>query len=167
MSMFNECKQDLQHLLKEVNELHGEAFALMEKAQDVSTFGLEGLDIKEEWQEIDKKFRRLILRIKYKAEELNMFSDQGTFSEQQAREIRDSWSAVLAKIQATSSSIRDAIDTLKGRNFIIEIIVWFEELWESVKSALKVAAKVIIQGTAFVLGGSIETAFLPPSTEQF
>jgi len=166
MSLFDECKQELQHLLDEVNELHSETFFLMDKVQNVSTFSLEGLDVKGEWQGTDKKFKRLILRIKYKAEELSLFSDQRIFLEQQAREIRELWNNVLAKMQATSLLIRDAIDALKNNNFFVEIILWFEELWESVKVALKVAAKVIVQGAAFMMEGSLETIFLPPNTQD-
>ncbi|MBD2214755.1 hypothetical protein H6G27_33635 [Nostoc linckia FACHB-104] len=165
MSLFNECKQELQHLLDEVSGLHRETFTLMEKVESVSTFGIEGLDIKGEWQGTDKRFKRLILRIKYKAEELSMFSDQRVFSERQAEEIRELWNTVLAKIQVTSSLIRDAIDTLKSNNFFVEIILWFEELWESVKVALRVAAKVIVQGAALMMGGSLEPIFLPPSNQ--
>ena len=167
MSLFNECKQELQHLLDEVNGLHSETFSLMEKVQNVSTFGLEGLDVKGELQGTDKTFKRLILRVKYKAEELNMFSDQRIFSERQAGEIRELWNTVLAKIQTTSSLIRDAIDALKNNNFFVEVILWLEELWESVKVALRVAAKVIVQGAALMVGGSIEPIFLPLSNEQY
>jgi len=95
-----------------------------------------------------------------------LFSDQRIFLEQQAREIRELWNNVLAKMQATSLLIRDAIDALKNNNFFVEIILWFEELWESVKVALKVAAKVIVQGAAFMMEGSLETIFLPPNTQD-
>lgn len=163
MSLFNECQQELLHLLGEVNELHGETFSLMSQVQEVSAFGFDGIDIKTSWQGTDKKFKRLILRIKYKAEELNMFSEQRIFSEQQADLIRELWSTILAKIQSTSSMIKDAIDILRSNNFLVDVVLWFEELWESFQTALRVAGKVIIQGVALVLGESIEPIFLPSS----
>ena len=166
MQLFDECKQELDHLLGEVDGLHRETFSLMSEVQDVSTFGLDGIDIKRSWEGTDKKFRRLILRIKYKAEELSMFSDQRIFSEQQATEIREIWNAVLAKIQVTSSMIKDAINILRSNNFLVDVILWFEELWESIQVALRVAAKVIIQGVALVLGGSLEPIFLPGSIDS-
>ncbi|MEM8719123.1 MAG: hypothetical protein AAGE84_07410 [Cyanobacteria bacterium P01_G01_bin.39] len=82
MQLFDECKQELHHLLGEVNELYSETSSLMSQVQDVSIFSLDGIDIKKSWQGTDKKFKRLILRIKYKAEELSLFSDQRVFSEQ-------------------------------------------------------------------------------------
>lgn len=165
MNLFNECQQELHHLLGEINELHGETSSLMLKAQEVSTFGVDGIGIKSSWQGTDKKFKRLILRIKYKAEELNMFSDQRIFSEQQADIIRELWSTILAKIQSTSSMIKDAINILRSKNFLVDVVLWFEELWESFQTALRVAGKVIIQGVALVLGESIDPIFLPNSEE--
>lgn len=166
MSLFDECKQELHHLLGEVSELYSETSSLISQVQDVSSFGLDGIDIKRSWQGTDKKFKRLILRIKYKAEELSMFSDQRIFSQQQADYIRELWSTVLAKIQVTSSMIKDAINILRSNNFLVDVILWFEELWDSIQAALRVAAKVIIQGVALVLGGSLEPIFLPGSIDS-
>ncbi|MGK7897191.1 MAG: hypothetical protein AB4372_27135 [Xenococcus sp. (in: cyanobacteria)] len=92
-----------------------------------------------------------------------MFSEQRIFSEQQADLIRELWSTILAKIQSTSSMIKDAIDILRSNNFLVDVVLWFEELWESFQTALRVAGKVIIQGVALVLGESIEPIFLPSS----
>ncbi|MEM8719122.1 MAG: hypothetical protein AAGE84_07405 [Cyanobacteria bacterium P01_G01_bin.39] len=62
--------------------------------------------------------------------------------------------------------LKDAINILRSNNFIVDVILWFEELWESIQTALRVAAKVIIQGVALVLGGSLEPIFLPGSMDS-
>lgn len=162
MSLFDECERELQHLRSEVDELYKEMFSLMEKVQDVSVFSLDGLEIQGEWKGVDKKFKRIILRVKYKTEELKALSSQGAFTERQAHNIGELWNVVIARIQTTSSLIEDVINILRNNNLFVEIVVWFEEIWEGVKMALRVAAKVIVKGTALLLGESAGSVFLPP-----
>ena len=127
---------------------------------------MKSSEIKNELENINKKLKQLILRVKYKAEELETLSERGVFTEQQADEIKEVWYSMLAKLQSTNSVINDTIDTLRNQNLIADIVSFIEELWASIEMVIKVATKVVIQGFAIMFLEGRDNQKLPPSNKS-
>ncbi len=166
MSLFGECKQEIQHLTEEIKDLHNDTFPFMKRIQNLNSWSFDGLEIKTELGNINKKLKQLILRVKYKAEELETLSERGVFTEQQADEIKEVWYLMLAKLQSTNSVINDTIDTLRSQNLIADIVSFIEELWASIEMVIKVATKVVIQGFAIMFLEGRNNQKLPPSDKS-
>lgn len=165
MSIFSECKREIQNLTQEIKEVHNKTFRLMEKILDLNFLSFEGLEIKTELENINRKLKQLILRIKYKAEELEMLSKQLIFTQQEAVSIREVWHLMLAKLQSTNSVVNETIELLREQNLIADIVSLVEELWTSIKRVIKVAAKVLIQGAGIFIEGA-NYPNLPPANKS-
>ena len=48
MSLFAECKQEIQNLTEEIKDLHKDTFPFMKRIQDLNSWSFEGLEIKTE-----------------------------------------------------------------------------------------------------------------------
>lgn len=163
MSLFDECKQEINYLIVEAKVLHTKTFDLIQRIESSQSFDFEGLVIKTEIESMNKKLKQLILLVKYKSEELNIFGEKHIFTDHQANEITELWTVMLAKMQSIGSIISDSINRLRDKNFLVDVFCFIEELWTNIEKVLKIATKVVIQGFSVMLIGGASYPSLPPS----
>jgi hypothetical protein len=163
MSLFDECKQEINSLTDETKILYSKTISLIQRIEESNSFDLEGFGIKSEIEGMNRKLKQLTLRVKYKSEELTMLGQQNIFTEPQAHEIRDLWTSMLAKMQSTGSLVSDSITRLRDKNFLVDVVCFVEELWMSIENVIKIATKIVIQGFSVMLIGGTNYPSLPPS----
>jgi hypothetical protein len=163
MSLFDECKQEINCLIDETKILYSKTISLIQRIEESNSFDLEGLGIKAEIEGLNRKLKQLTLRVKYKSEELSMLGQQNIFTEPQANEIRELWTFMLAKMQSTGSLVSDSITRLRDKNFLVDVVYFVEELWTSIEKVIKIATKIVIQGFSVMLIGGTNYLSLPPS----
>lgn len=167
MNLFNDCQRDLEYLIEKIDHLRNQALSMMSKVKDVSFFSLDGLDMKNEWEQINQEFKRLILTIKYRFEELDILTKQNLFRPDEVEKLKALSGLTIAKMQTTSSLIEDTIEILKSNNLLVDLLVFFEDIWSTLKKGIALITKFTLQmGGALLLGGQ-PTGYLPPSDENY
>jgi chromosome segregation ATPase len=144
-SQYQECLELSQNLASEVQALSKKVENLRSEVSKTSSFGFDGLDLKERVDALQGEVSELRQEINSTKDSIQYVSKNASFSSSQVERITEIWQQMLKEAKGVESSLQKVERTLKETNFWARLAYGFDEIYKEIREMIVDLSKPILK----------------------